>query len=183
MSPASTLESEESVAILLHQDDYIRHLGEVASLTTGRLRVVQRKFVSQLGWELIDIPMSDCTAIAYKDERPLLKIVLGLLLTVLIFFVFYMIYISWDRLDPGTRVPVGALALAGLYGVRWAFQSRRHRVKFSLKDGRTLLWKSSSGEYKYKLASARKIVEFARSAGLLATGSSSPPAETRAVNS
>jgi len=172
MTQTSALGSEESVAILLHPDEYLKHIGEVASLTTGRLRFVKRKFVSKAGWEIVDVPLADCTAIVYKDERPLLKVVLGILLTVLAAFIFYMIFIYWDRLDPGTRIPVGALGLATLYGLGWAFRSRRHRLSFSLKDGRTLVWKSATGDYKYKVVSARKVVEFARSTGLLASESS-----------
>jgi hypothetical protein len=174
MTQTSAAVSEESVAILLHQDDHLRHLGEVASVTTRHVRVVQRKFVSKAGWEIVDIPLADCIAVTYKDERPLFKIFLGVLLTVLTIFIFYMIYVYWDRLDPGTKIPIGALGFATVYGLSWAFRSRRHRLVFSFKDGRTLKWKSASGDYKYKVASARKVVEFARSAGLLAAGSSNP---------
>src|SRR6266540_639976 len=169
MTQTSAAASEESVAILVHQDEYLKHLGEAASVTTGHIRVVKRKFVSKAGWEIVDVPLADCTAIKYKDERPLFKIFLGALFTVLTVFICYVIYVYWDRLDPGTRIPVGALGFATLYGLGWAFRSRRHRLLFSLRDGRTLEWKSASGDYKYKVASARKTVEFARSAGLLAS--------------
>jgi hypothetical protein len=174
MTQISAPASEESVAILLHPDEYLKHLGEVASVTRGHIRLVKRKFVSKVGWEVVDVPLADCTAITYKDERPLFKVFLGVLLTVLTTFIFCMVFIYWDRLDPGTRVPVGALGLATLYGLGWAFRSRRHRLSFLLRDGRTLEWKSASGDYKYKAVSARRTVEFARSTGLLTSESSNP---------
>lgn len=159
--------SEESVAILVHQGEYLKHLGEVASVTTEHIRFVQRKFVSKAGWEIAAIPLADCTAITYKDERPWFKILLGVLLTALTVVICYMIYFYWDRLNPGTRIPNGAIAFAGLIGLSWAFRSRRHRLIFLLTDGRTLVWKSRSGDYRYKVASVRNIIKFAQSAGRL----------------
>jgi len=159
--------SEESVAILVHPDEYLKQLNQVASLTTRSIRLVKRKFVSKTGWEIAEIPLSDCTGILYRDERPLLRLFLAILLVALIAFIFYMVVVYWDRLDPGTRIPIGALGLAAIYGLRWAFGSRRHRLAFELKGGRTLVWKSASGDYKYKIASVQKIIEFARSTGLL----------------
>jgi len=167
MKGTSVFESEEFVATLLHQDEYRNHLNEVASLTTKQIRFVERKFGSMTGWQLVEIPMADCAGIAYDDQRPLFKIVLGLLFSAVTIATLCMLYIYWDELQPGTRVPVGALILALVGGLGWAFRSRRHRLSFSMKDGRTLVWKSGTGDYKYKAVSAGKVVEFARSASLL----------------
>lgn len=74
---------------------------------------------------------------------------------------------SWNRLEPGSRIPIGALALAGLYGVRRVFGARRHRLVFRLRDGTSLEWKSRAGDYPYKKASVERIVDFARARGIL----------------
>jgi hypothetical protein len=47
------------------------------------------------------------------------------------------------------------------------FLSRRHRLIFSMNDGTQLIWKTIAGDYKYQQPRAEKIVEFARSRGLL----------------
>ena len=54
-----------------------------------------------------------------------------------------------------------------LYGLRWAFGSRRHRIVFVMKDNTELIWKSRFGDYKYKIASTKNVVEFVRSVGIL----------------
>ena len=124
---------EEFVATLVHPDEYLNHLNQVASLTTRNIRFIKRKFASRAGCELVEFPLSDCVRIVYNDERPLFKLVSGVLLVLLISFISYMVIIYWDRLEPGTRIPIGLLGFAAIYGVRWAFGSRRHRIVFILK--------------------------------------------------
>lgn len=158
--------SEEHVATLIHPDEYMRHLNQVASLSTKNIVFLKRKFVSKSGWELVSYPLSDCTRIFYKDERPLTVIVPGLLLTVLIAGIFYMLFTYWNDLEPSARIPIGALGVAGFYGFRWVLGSRRHKIAFELKDKTQLEWKSRPGDYKYKTVSAQKVVEFAKSTGL-----------------
>ena len=78
----------------------------------------------------------------------MLKILFGSLLLALIVFIFVMLAIYWQDIEPGTRVKVGLLILAGAMGARLAFGGRRHRIDIGLKDGSTLTWKSRSGEHK-----------------------------------
>jgi hypothetical protein len=159
-------DKEEYITTLIEPDEYVRHLNQVASLSSMNIVFLKRKFISKSGWELVKFPVSDCARIFYKDERPLAIIVSGLLLTTLIVGIFYLLFVSWDNLEPSTRIPIGALGVAGFYGFRWVFGSRRHKFIFELKDKTRLVWKSRSGDYVYKKVCAQKIIDFAKSSGL-----------------
>jgi hypothetical protein len=158
---------EEFIATLLHPEEYRRNLNRVASLTDQNITFLARKFVSKAGWELVKYPMHECRSISYSDERPLPTMLFGALLVALTVFVLYMLAVYWERLEPGTRIPIGALALAGLYGVRRLFGARRHRLVFNLVGGRNLSWQSQSGDYGHKRVSVDRVVAFARSKGLI----------------
>ncbi len=155
------------VSTLLHPDEYAKHLNQVAGLTTRDIKFLRRKFVSKAGWELVTYPVAECESITYKDERPIVSILLGSLLVVLVAIIGYGLTIYWDALTPGTRIPIGALGLAAIYGFRTTFLSRRHRLIFVMKDGSQLIWKTIAGDYKYQQSRAEKVVEFARSRDLL----------------
>jgi hypothetical protein len=158
---------EEFIATLLHPDEYRRNFNRVASLTSQNVTFLARKFFSKAGYELVKYPMHECRSIGYTDERPLPTMLFGALLVALTVFVFYMLTVYWDRVDPGTRIPIGALGLAGLYGIRRLFAARRHRLVFNLAGERKLSWQSRSGDYEHKRGSVDKVVAFARSKGLL----------------
>jgi hypothetical protein len=158
---------EEMIATLVEPNRYPRHLGQVAALTTEHLVVLKRKFVSRAGYEIHTAPLSGCARVRYRDERPIPTMVGGALILAIVAGVLVMLVLSWKDLEPGTRVPIGALAVAGLYGSRWLFGARRHRLVFAMTDGTSLAWTSLSGEFaKYK-AEVDRVVEFARSRDLL----------------
>jgi hypothetical protein len=159
--------SERYIATLILPDEYMRHLNQVASMTRESITVVKRKFVSKAGWELVQYPTNQCDRIIHKDERPLTIMIAGGLLVGLIVFICYMVGIYWNDLSDETKVPVGMLALAGIYGLKWLFESRRHRLIFVMRDGGKLIFKSRSGDYKAASYPVQKIVEFARGNGLL----------------
>ena len=158
---------EEYIATLLHPEEYRRNFNRVASLTSQHLTFLSRKFFSGAGWELVKYPMTECRGVSYHDERPLLGMVFGAVLIAVAVLVVYGLAVYWDRLDPGTRIPIGAVSLVGIYGIRMLFRARRHRLVFFLTDERRLTWQSRSGDYKYKQVSVDKVVTFARSKGLL----------------
>jgi hypothetical protein len=160
-------EIEEPVAALIQPTEYAHHLNQVASVTSRDIIFNKRKFVSRTGHELVRHPLSTCSKVRYVDERPLLTIVSGLLLVALVTFILYMLATNWNDLTPGTRVPVGLLALAGFYGVRRVLGARRHRLIFTLRDKTRLTWTSRPGEYEVKRLAAERIVEFARSLEIL----------------
>jgi len=162
-------EREEFVATLVQPAEYAHHLNQVAGLTTRNIVFLERKFVSRSGHELVGTPLDACVAVRYVDERSPLTIVSGVLLAGLVAFVLYMLAASWKRLEPGTLIPIGALALAGLYGVRRVFGARRHRLVFRLKDGTSLRWRSRPGDFDLKKANVERIVDFARARGILDT--------------
>ena len=158
---------DEFVTTLLFPNEYARHLNQVSGLTTRNIIYLKRKFVSKSGHELVAYPLADCASITYKDERPLVSIVFGVLLLALLSFIACMVFRYWDSLPPQTRIPIGLLGLAALFGFRAVFLSRRHRLVFAMKDGSKLVWKTRSGDYKYKEPGAAKVVDLARSLGIL----------------
>ena len=160
-------EKGKFVATLLFPNEYARQLNQVSGLTTKELIYLKRKFVSRSGYELVPYPLADCIGITYKDERPISSIAWGAILTSVLGVLVYMMFKYWNDLPPATRVPVGAIAVASLYGFRMVFAAHRHRLLFHMSDGRKLIWKSRAGDYKYKEASAAKVVELAKSKGIL----------------
>jgi len=157
----------EFIATLIPASEYAHHLNQVAGVTTKHISFLKRKFVSTSGYELVKYPMSECVGIVHIDERPLMKTVAGVLLMILMGAIFYLLVASWDELTPGMKIPVGAIFLAAIYGARWAFGARRHKIEFELRDGKKLMWKSSSGDFKYKIGCSKNVVDFAHEAGLL----------------
>jgi hypothetical protein len=158
---------DEFVTTLLFPDEYAHHFNQVSGLTTLSIVYLKRKFLSKAGYELVNYPVADCLGISYQDERPVSSIVFGVLLVSLLSFIAFMVFTYWDSLTPGTRIPIGLLMLAALYGFRWIFAARRHRLIFDMRDGSRLMWKSRAGDYKYKHASAAKVAELAKSLGIL----------------
>jgi hypothetical protein len=159
------------VTTLLYPDEYPKHLNQVAGLTTRDIKFLKRKFVSKAGWELVTYPVAQCASITYKDERPIASLVLGILLVAVVALIGFGLITYWGGLTPGTKIPIGALGLAALFGLRLTFLSRRHRLIFSMQDGSLLIWKTGAGYYKYQLARAEKVMEFAKSRGLLSDSS------------
>lgn len=159
--------NEESVATLVFPEDYLRQLNSVAGVTTQHVVHLKRKFVSKAGWELVPIPLSEFTAIEYRKELPIVRVAFGAFLVVLVLFVLTMLVIYWNDLGPSTSIPVGALALAGIYGVRLTLGVRRHRFVFVRTNGSKLVWNSRSGDDKIMQPLVDKLIAFARSRGLM----------------
>lgn len=158
--------SEQHVATLIFPNEYMRQLNSIAGLTTQNVIFLRRKFVTKEGWELVKYPIGDCKEITYKEDLPVIKIFFGVLLLCLVAFIFVMVAIYWNDLEPNTKVPVGLLGLAGLYGARVAFGGRRHSIRIKLVDGTTLTWKSKSGEHKLMAPIVEKFLEFTKRTGL-----------------
>ncbi len=151
---------EEHVATLVHPDEYIRNANQVAKLSTDKLVFIKRKELALKPFELVEYPMTDCTGISYEVRWAWFGMVLGAILVLLILPIFM------SEVPAGTRVPVGALAIALVVGATLLRGPKRHRLTF-LIAGKKLHWQSKAGDFKYKIASARKVVEFAESKGLL----------------
>lgn len=153
---------EASVATLIQQNEYMHHLNEVLGLSTENIFFLKRKFVSGAGFEIVKYDVDRCKKITATKEIPIIKIFFGVLLMCLILGIFYGVYTYWDSLEPGTRVYVGMFCLAFFYSFTWVFGAKRHRVSFTLDDGKVLSWKSSSGDFEMKIHEVNKIIEFAK---------------------
>jgi hypothetical protein len=160
---------EENVAILVPLDDYAHHINQVVSVGTGSLRVLKRKLSLSTPYRIDLTSIENCKAVEYKSGLSVFHIGAGVLLIALILGVFTLIGVYWSRLEPGTRIQVGLLALAFAYGTRWAFMSKHHRLVFNLRDGSKLQWRSRSGDFKYRERAVEKVLEHVRNRGLAVT--------------
>lgn len=157
---SKALHEEEHIATLVHPDEYARNVGQVATLSTSRILFVKRRELAHKPFELVEYPTSRCASIKYEVKWAIIAMTLGVLLMLLILFIFS------SELPAGTRVPVGALVIALLFGVSLLRGPKRHRLTFVV-DGKALRWQSKAGDFKYKVVSVNKIVAFAKERGLL----------------
>jgi hypothetical protein len=159
--------SNKNVATLVFPQEYMHYLNSVASVSTQQIHYLKRRFVSTSGWEMVQIPMADCTAITYKADIPLIRVLFGGALALIILGVLLGLGIYWNDLEPGQRVPIGAIALAGIYAIRLLLGARRHSLTFRLHDGSKLKWSSRAGEFKTMKPMVDDVVAFADSSGRL----------------
>jgi len=151
---------EEHIATLVHADEYARNASQVATISTHKLVFIKRKELAMKPFELVEYPMGECTAISYEIKWAVFGMVVGTLLVLLILFIFA------SEVPAGTRFPVGALAIALVFGAVLMRGPKRHRITFNMA-GKQLKWQSKAGDFKYKVASVNKILAFAESRGLL----------------
>jgi hypothetical protein len=153
---------DEHVATLVHQDEFGRNASQVASLSTTRILFVKRKELALKPFELVDLPMNRCTEITYSVKWAVVAMALGATLVLLVIFIFSSV------VPAGTSVPVGALAIAFVFGAILMRGPKRHRLTF-IVDGKRYRWQSKAGDFKYKVASVNKVIAFAQSQGILNT--------------
>jgi hypothetical protein len=157
--------NEEHIATLVSPDEYAYHIGQAVSLGSGNLRVVRKKFSMSTPYVTELVPLSGLSRVEYKSGLVPLRIAAGVFVIALLLGICYYLSAFWDQLEPGTTIRVGLLGLAGIYGLKWAFMSRRHEFVFHFHDTSCLKWHSRSGDYKYKQGVVDKVLEFVRSNG------------------
>ncbi len=158
---------DQNIATLVFPNEYMRQLNSVVGLTAENVIFLKRKFVSRSGWELERHPLSELTGILYSQSVPIMRIVGGALLVALIGAVLYLLGVYWDSLEPGQRIPVGAIALAGIFGLKLLFGARQHKLVFLLRSGTKLTWKSKAGDFNLIKPAVEGIVAFAKQRALL----------------
>jgi hypothetical protein len=166
---------EQAFAIFALPEDYAYHIGQVASIGSDGLRVVRKQLSIKSPYRLEVVPTSSISRVEYQSELAHARIVAGVLVLVLLVGIIYYLGVYWDRLEPGTTVRYGLLALAGIYGLKWAFMSRCHQLTFHLRDGRRVRWRSRSGDFKYKASVADRAVGHLKELGLLTSSSAQRP--------
>lgn len=152
---------DEHITTLVHPDEYAKNVNQVASVYVNRLIFVKRKFAALTRFELIQVPMSECSSITYEIRWALISMIFGALLAVSIPLVLVICPVP-----AGTRVPVGAFAIVFIFGVILFRGPKRHRLTFVI-GGKKFRWESKAGDFKYKIVSTQKIVAFARKGGFL----------------
>lgn len=158
---------EEPVATLILSEDYLHQLNDVARVTTRNIILLKRKFISKSGWELVPIPLSECTGITFRSEFSMMRIVVGVLVLALLGLIVTMLVMYWSALQPSTKLPASALGLAGIFGLNKLVGGRRHHIQFSMLDGSTLHWKSLAGDYQIMQLPVDRLKAFARTRSLL----------------
>ena len=152
----------QTFAIFASPEDYAYHIGQVASIGSDGLRVVRKQLSIKSPYKIEVVPESSISRVEYEAGLVATRIVVGVLVLLLLTCIFYYLTVYWDRLEPGTTIRVGLLGLAGVYGLKWAFMSRRHQLTFHLRDGRRIRWRSRSGDFKYKERVAGHAMEHLR---------------------
>jgi hypothetical protein len=161
---------EEVVSVLVSADEYAYHINQVASVGADSLRVLRKRLSIKTPYTIESISISSCTRVDYAARLSPFRIAVGVLLIALILGIFYYIGVYWSQLESGTSIRVGLLVLALLYGLKWAFMSRHHRVVFHLRDGTRLGWRSRPGDFKYKERAVSNLMAHLKTRGLAANG-------------
>jgi hypothetical protein len=158
---------EEYIAILVSANEYAYHIGQVVGVGSENLRVVRKKFSISTPYAIELVPLSGLSRVEYKSGLVPLRIAAGVFVIVLLLGIIYYLGVFWYQLESGTTIRVGLLGLAGIYGLKWAFMSRRHEFVFHFHDTSRLKWHSRSGDYKHKQAVVDKVLEFLRNKGTI----------------
>ena len=147
---------EQLIGIFASPEDYAYHIGEVVAIGEHSLQIVRKQMSFTTPYRIELIPVSFISSVEYKSGLVLGRIITGIALLAAVFF---YLGLYWSQLEPGTPVRIGLLALAVIYGLRWAFMSRRHQFLFKLQDGSRFKWSSRSGDYNYKTRVVDKVIE------------------------
>jgi hypothetical protein len=158
---------EELVAILTSPEEYAYHIGQVGSVGTEKLRVVRKQLSLKMPYMIELVPLTEVAHAEYKSGLAPFRILAGVALLALLAGIVYYLGVYWDRLEPGTSIRVGLLGLGAVYGLNWAFMSRRHEFIFHLRDGGKIRWRSRSGDFKYKVRAVERVLDHLRARGLL----------------
>ena len=153
-------DDEESIAVLVHPDEFKKNPNQVASLTDKRIKYIRGKTLAMNPFEIEYYPIEKCNRIKYEKKFAVLPMIFG---------VFCILIVGLVMISPipgGTRVPVGALALALGLGVILVRGIKRHKLTFEF-DSKDLKWQSKAGDFKHKHQAVQNITEFARKKALL----------------
>ncbi len=159
-------EEEEVVALLVSTDEYPHHINQVASVGTQSIRMLRRKLSFSQPYAIEPVAIAQCVKVEHVARLSPVRIAAGVLLVALLLGIFYYLGVYWSQLEPGTTIRVGLLGLAFLYGLKWAFMSRHHRIAFCLQDGSRLKWRSRSGDFKYKERAVANVLQYFKSLGI-----------------
>ena len=162
---------EETISILVSPADYAYHVDQIASFGTHHIRILRKQFSIKTPYTLETMPIINCSKVHYTAGLSVFHIGAGVLLTTMMLGIFYYLVVYWSRLAPGMTIQVGLLLLAFIYGLKWAFMSRRHKLVLHLRDGTNLKWQSRSGEFRYKQRTISNVLLHLRSRGLIAVES------------
>ncbi len=155
-------DDEESVAILVHPDEYKKNPNQVASITVNRIKYIRGKKLAMNPFEIEYYPIEKCNKIKYEKRFAVLPLLFG----VLCIIVVGLIVVS--PMPGGTRIPVGALALTLGFGVVLVRGIKRHKITFYF-DSKDLTWQSKAGDYRHKHTAIQNIIDYARKKGLLSS--------------
>jgi hypothetical protein len=105
-------EEEQHIATLVHEDEYKRNAGQIAKIYSRHLVYVKRKEFSLKPYEIVEFPLWQCSSIFYEIKWAITSMVFGGLLVGLIATILILI----PSVNSGTRIPIGALTVALVFG-------------------------------------------------------------------
>ena len=153
-------DEEQTIAVLVLPEEYAKNANQVARLSTHKIVFVKRKELSLKPFQLVELPMSQCTSVTYEVKWAVVPMILGALLVALVLFILS------SEVVVGTRVPLGALAVVLIFGGLLARGPKRHRLTFMV-DGKPLRWQSKAGDFRYKVAVVQRVIAYAKESALL----------------
>lgn len=155
--------NDEITVTLVHHDEYEKNVNQVACISSDALLFVKRKELALKPFELIQYPMSECSSITYESRWAVAPMIFGMLLVMLMLFIFFAI--SHYDIQEGTKIRVGMLIIALFFGIKLTFGAKRHRLTFII-GGKKLRWQSKPGDFKIKIKAIDRIIAFAKAKGL-----------------
>lgn len=157
---------DKHVATLVLPEEYERHVDQVASISTHWLLFIKRKRLALQPFKLLEFPLHDCSAIAYKTRIAIFSMLWGLIMLVLAGLIFYGVYAYGDRALENRAFPIGAVLVMLFFSFKLLRYPQRHCLTFVI-NGKKLNWQSRAGDFKRKTLEVEKIIQFARNKGLL----------------
>lgn len=149
---------DEHIATLVYPDEYAKNVSQIASVSSQMLIYVKRRELAMTPFDLLYFSMDECSTISYQVKWAIISMIFGAALIALV------IFIMLSDVQAGTSVPVGALAVALIFGGILLKNPKRHCITFVV-SGKNFQWKSKAGDFKYKLVSVQKVVDFAKASG------------------
>jgi hypothetical protein len=156
----------ETVVVLLDQDEYPSHIGNVAAISDEHIWFLKRDMDELCHFRLEHLDASDCSAIEYKKETAYYRILVGVVLLIAaVVLAFNLLTGSEDISAESGPVVIVIIAFASIGG-RFITSIHRHVIRFEMPD-RTFIWRSPAIDFKSKTEPAHAVREHARSRGIL----------------
>lgn len=156
----------ESVVVLLDQDEYPSHIGNVAAVSDEHIWVLKRHMEELVHFKLEHLEASDCRAIEYHKETAFYRIIVGVVLLVTAAILAFNVIAGYEDLSAESGPVVIVIIAFASIGGRFITSIHRHVIRFEM-PGETLIWRSPAIDFKSKTEPAHAVREYARKRDIL----------------